>query len=160
MFLFTDGSVNIKSKTGFGSSLIIADLKSPITELKKDIQLIKFKQTSSTKLEIQTLLWALNKNFDQLEECKKIVLFTDSSNIAGLPARRSKLEKCNYISKKNIRLINSGLYKEFYRITDLLNCEIIKIEGHKKSDQKNNIERIFTLVDRASRKAMREDNKI
>jgi hypothetical protein len=41
---------------------------------------------------------------------------------------------------------------------DLLNCELVKVRGHQVSNQKDDIDRLFTLVDRASRRALREDN--
>ncbi|GAI87110.1 unnamed protein product [marine sediment metagenome] len=62
--LFTDISLNSKEKIGFGSYLIIpeSDLKNVTLELIKiNVQLKKFKSTSSTKLEIETLLWAIEE---------------------------------------------------------------------------------------------------
>jgi len=47
------------------------------------------------------------------------------------------------------------LYQEFYRITNLLNCQIIKVKGHKSSSLKNKIDFFFTLVDRAARNGLR-----
>jgi len=48
------------------------------------------------------------------------------------------------------------LYQDFYRLTDELNIEVKKVTGHKKTSTKDNIDRLFTLVDRASRKALRD----
>ena len=39
---------------------------------------------------------------------------------------------------------------------DTVDCEIIKLKGHKKKHEKDTDDMIFTLVDRASRKALRE----
>ena len=41
-------------------------------------------------------------------------------------------------------------------MVDILDCEFIKVKGHKKTAIKNEIDEIFTLVDRATRKALRE----
>lgn len=41
---------------------------------------------------------------------------------------------------------------------DQFNCQIIKVEGHKPQHAKNNADRIFALVDKASRSAVREFN--
>lgn len=57
--LFIDGSVNPKSKVGYGAYLAVL-LEAPYSEaFKADIKIKKFEQTSSSKLEIQTLIWAL-----------------------------------------------------------------------------------------------------
>jgi ribonuclease HI len=113
----------------------------------------RFENTSSTKLEIQTVLWALSE-VGEIEG--KITLYTDSQNIIGLPGRRERLEKSDFYSKQNRRITNWELYKDFYRLTDELNIEIVKVSGHKRTSTKDNIDRLFTIVDRASRKALRE----
>jgi ribonuclease HI len=42
-------------------------------------------------------------------------------------------------------------------MTDTLDCEFIGLRGHKASHQKDEIDALFTLVDRASRNALRGD---
>lgn len=51
------------------------------------------------------------------------------------------------------------LYQEFYRITDQFECEFVKVRGHRVAQQKDDIDRLFTLVDRAARTALREDRR-
>jgi ribonuclease HI len=116
----------------------------------------RFEHTSSTKLELQTLLWALS---DIQALGSRVIVYTDSQNIMGLQGRRDRFEQNDYRSKKNKRLNNYKLYQEFYRLTDQLDCEFVKVRGHKVSNQKDDIDRLFTLVDRASRNALREDNR-
>ncbi|MRT93554.1 ribonuclease HI [Ancylomarina sp. 16SWW S1-10-2] len=153
IYLFTDGSVNTKTKIGFGASLIVEDLAISLDKAKELVQLKQFEETSSTKLELQILLDTLAK----LEKSKKqVIVYTDSQNIVGLSGRRLRLEKNKYISKNGRLIDNHELYKVFYRITDLLDCKIVKIKGHKISSLKNKIDFFFTLVDRASRNALRE----
>jgi len=77
----------------------------------------------------------------------------------GLQGRRERFEQNDYRSKKKRRLNNYELYQEFYRMTDLLKCEFVKVRGHQISNQKDDIDRLFTLVDRASRNALRGDNQ-
>jgi len=154
LILFTDGSVNPQSKIGYGAYLAVSDIDISIDSLLKLVQVKRFEETSSTKLELQTLLWALTE-IDQ--EGKKVILYTDSQNIIGLPGRRDRFEKNDYYSKNGKRIGNYKLYQEFYQITDQLDFELYKVIGHKVSKLKDNIERIFTIVDRASRKALRED---
>lgn len=156
LFLFTDGSVNTQSKIGYGAYLTISERDFSLDSLKARVKVKRFEHTSSTKLELQTLIWALS---DIQKSGKKVIVYTDSQNIIGLLGRRERFEKNDYRSKKNKRLNNYKLYQEFYRITDQLDCEFLKIRGHQKSKQKDDIDRLFTFVDRASRNALRGDNK-
>lgn len=156
--VFTDGSVNTHSKVGYGAYLVVSDLSVPIDSLKDMVKLKRFEQTSSTKLELQTLLWALNETI-ALAEGRDITLtiYTDCQNIIGLPRRRARLEQSNYLSSKGKQLNNHELYKEFYRLTSSIKYELIKVIGHQASNKKDKIDRLFGLVDRASRRALRED---
>ncbi len=152
--LLTDGSVNTQTKIGYGAYLAVSDPGLSLEELSKQVKVKRFAPTSSTKLELQTLLWALD---DLQVLCRPLIVVTDSQNIIGLPARRDRLERNDYCSKKKTRLNNYELYQDFYRQMDQLNCELVKVQGHQASKHKNNIDRLFTLVDRASRNALRED---
>ena len=154
IYLFTDGSVNPQSKVGFGAYLLLDKLEFIPVEFDKKIKIKKFNNTSSTKLELETLLWALNdvslKNF-------KIIVYTDCQNIIGLNERRDRFEKNNYMTSKGSVIKNHELYKDFFNKSDTLDCEFIKVKGHKKTSVKNEIDEIFTLVDRATRKALRKN---
>ncbi|WP_321317294.1 RNase H family protein [Labilibaculum sp.] len=152
LFLFTDGSVNPQSKIGFGAVLLLQDLNVSLDEAKTLVKLNRFENTSSTKLELQVLLSALNE-IDS-DNCH-VIVYTDSQNIIGLPARRERFEKNGYCSKNGKLIANHKLYQEFYRLTDRLTCEFVKVKGHKVFRQKDQVDQLFTLVDRASRNALR-----
>ena len=79
------------------------------------------------------------------------------SNIIGLEERREKFEKNKYMTSKGKQIKNYELYNDFFKKLDSLECEFIKIKGHKKSSLKTEIDEIFTLVDRATRKALRKN---
>ena len=153
--LFTDGSVNTRSKIGYGAYLFISEDGLSLDSLKRHIKVKRFEETTSTKLELQTLLWALSSI--EVNECN-LTIYTDSQNIISLLERRERLEQNNYSSKKNKLIKNYKLYQEFYKITDQLDCKFIKVRGHKKSIQKDDIDQLFTLVDIASRNALRKGN--
>ena len=87
----------------------------------------------------------------------KVVVYTDSMNIIDLLSRRERLEKNDYRSGQGRRLNNYLLYREFYRLTDQFDCQFVKVRGHQLSQNKDEIDQMFTLVDRASRKALRAD---
>jgi len=154
LILLTDGSVNTQSKIGYGAYLAVSERELSQDSLRTRVKVKRFEHTSSTKLELQTLLWALS---DIQALGSKVIVYTDSQNIMGLPGRRDRFEQNDYRSKKNKRLNNYKLYQEFYRMIDQLDCELVKVRGHQVSNQKDDIDRLFTLVDRASRKVLRGD---
>ncbi len=155
-FLFTDSSVNPQTKVGYGAYLVVVESDLDWDELKSRVKLRRFEQTSSTRLELQTLLWALG---EIPLSGPRLKVFTDSQNTIGLPGRRDHLKRNDYRSGQGELLKNHELYQEFYRLTDQLDCDLIKIHGHQLLKRKDDIDRLFTLVDRASRKALREESR-
>lgn len=153
LLLFTDGSVNVQSKVGYGACLLIAEKEIKVVDLYSRVKVQRFENTSSTKLELQTLLWALEK----VEANRQIITYTDSQNIIQLLERRKRLEQNNFYSNKGELLNNHKLYKEFYQRIDKINCEFVKVKGHQPTQKKDEIERVFSLVDKASRKALRNE---
>jgi ribonuclease HI len=83
LLLFTDRSVNPKQGVGFGAYLELSETPSDIERLSALIKIKRFENTSSTKLELQTLLWALSQISNE-----EIVSYTDSRNIVGLLSRK------------------------------------------------------------------------
>ena len=150
--LFCDGSVNPQKKIGFAAYFILEENES-LDSIKNRIHLKKFENTSSTKLELQALLWALD---DEKIKNTSAVIYTDCQNILGLEKRRNKLEKNDYFSSSGKLINNHELYKNFYTITDELDCSFIKVEGHKKTSLKDSTDKLFNLVDKESRKALRK----
>ena len=153
--LFTDSSVNPQLKIGFAAFLKVTDEKVSLEEIKKDIKIKKFENTSSTKLELQTFLWAIEEI--NLNTSFLIEVYTDCQNIIGLPNRKEKIQSLNYHSSSGKLLNNSELYKDFFKLLEKYNCEFIKVKGHKKNSLKDEIDDIFNLVDKASRNALREE---
>ena len=151
--IFTDGSVNPQEKIGFGAYFILEDDTYNLEEIKNNIKLNKFENTSSTKLELEVLLWALsNENLEN----KKILIYTDCQNILSLLERKEKLFESNFTTKTGKIVKNNELYKEFYEKIKKLDCTFLKIKGHKASSKKDEIDKLFNLVDKASRRALRE----
>jgi len=158
-YVFTDGSVNTRSGVGYGAYLLISDLSATIDSLKDSVKVKRFEHTSSTKLELQTLLWTLNESLSLVDGSDTtLTIYTDSQNIISLPGRRERLEKNNYYSNKNKRLNNYKLYREFYRLTSELNYELVKVVGHQASSKKDKIHLLFGLVDQAARRELRNNN--
>jgi ribonuclease HI len=144
LYIFIDGSVNTKTKVGYGASLFLNELEN-MSVYKDDVRIERFENTSSTKLELQNLLLIL-KDYIELKNYN-IIVYTDSQNILSLLDRRQKIE--NKLFK------NHTEYKEFFNLVDNCNLKIIKIKGHKPKIKKDNIDKIFSVVDKAARKALR-----
>lgn len=152
--LFSDGSVNPKTQVGYGAYLAFTGPIPSLAFLQTQIQLRRFEATSSTQLELQNLIGALEEVKDK---ATSFIIYTDSQHIIRLLERRSRLEENNYFSKKGKRLKQADLYQAFYRLTDQLTCEFVKIKGHQASRHKEEIDQVFTLVDKAARVAIRQE---
>jgi ribonuclease HI len=156
--VFTDGSVNTQLKVGYGAYLVVSKPSLSIDRLKEKVKIKRFTPTSSTKLELQTLLWALDEIITVADESPiTLCIYTDSQNIIGLPGRQHALEQSHYFSSKNKRLNNYELYQAFYRLTSSIKCKLVKVIGHQVSAQKNDIDRMFSLVDKGARRALRDE---
>lgn len=164
--VFSDASVNPRLKTGFGAYLaltetgLIGNSENASDILKSKIRVKRFTSTSSTQLEIETLVWALWELIRQKTASalvNNITVYTDSQSLVDLPDRRTALEQSGFISTgKNEGLTHSGLYKAFYQLQDNPGFELKKLKGHSKRDDKSRLDEIFSYVDRAARKALRE----
>ena len=154
LMLFTDGSVHPPSRIGYGAFLVVADPTAAPNTLKNYVQLKRFEQTSSTQLEVQTLLWALREIQSRTHA---VTIHTDSQNLISLPGRRERFEHQGYRSKNKVRLTHAELYQAFFSLTDQFDCTFVKMKGHRVSSQKSPTDRLFTLVDRAARQALRSD---
>ena len=95
--LLTDGSVNTQSNIGYGAYLVVSEHGLSLDFLRTLVKVKRFENTSSTKLELQTLLWALS---DIQAFGRKVIVYTDSQNIMGLPGRHDRFEQNDYCSKK------------------------------------------------------------
>lgn len=157
--LFTDSSVNPQQKIGFGAFLEVSNENFFFDDLKKNIKIKRFEDTSSTKLELQTLLWALDE-ISVIDENTQIEVYTDCQNIIGLKNRREKFETNDYKTSTGKTINNYELYKLFFEKLDKFNIDFIKLKGHKKNSLKDEIDTIFNLVDKASRNALRENINI
>lgn len=149
--LFVDSSVNPQLKIGVGAYLIVEDFALKHNPIKVETKI--FENTSSTTLELQTLLWA----FESIEcKNKKLTVYTDCQNIMGLSKRCELFEKNGYLTKALKPVRHAELYKLFFKKIEIFKCEFIKVKGHKQKSKKDEIDLYFTLVDTGARKTLRE----
>jgi hypothetical protein len=163
--LFSDVSSNPQLKCGVGACLLLSasDLESALPDIDRAdiaarIRFKRFTATSSTRLEIQTALWALEQY--QGESCGAapgiLRIYTDSQCLTGLQARRAGLESRQFLSRRTGQLLaNAALYRAWYAASDLLGFELVKIAGHSRAGSHDTVQRIFSLVDQEARRALR-----
>ncbi len=148
--LFTDGSVNPKLGIGYGAYLALPSIPEHTNDLANCVRTRQFEKTSSTQLELRTLIWALSEL-----PTKTITAYTDSQNIPSLLERKERLTNNDFCSKSGKPLKNKALYQCFFETIETVDIEFRWLSGHKPSKQRDSIDRLFTLVDRASRNALR-----
>ncbi len=161
--IFTDVSLNSKIKIGFGACLVIPEAQLILNQsdfISRKIKLKKFTTTSSTKLEIESLLWALEevgKNNKEIDLYNNLTIYTDSQCVVGLSNRRKKLESTDFKSgKKKQELNNAVLYRKFYNLSDKFKFELIKLKGHSIKSEKDILHKVFAYVDKAARKELKK----
>jgi ribonuclease HI len=162
--LFTDVSLNPQRRVGVGACLLIpaAFLNSAPDAIERAevsalLRFRRFAETSSTRLELQTVLWAMETNRAEFNRSdpERGQLYTDSQCIVGLPGRRAALESKAFVASRSGRpLANAGLYRAFYALQDELGLELIKVRGHSRASSHNSVQRIFSYVDREVRRAL------
>jgi ribonuclease HI len=116
-----------------------------------------FVDTSSTRLEVQTVLWALEDLEEKLADLAPgaLRIYTDSQCVAGLAGRRSGLEQAGFVAKRSgLLLTNAAVYRAFYAASDKLGFQMIKVPGHSRACSHDSVQRIFSYVDREVRKAL------
>ena len=156
--LLTDGSVNTQTKVGYGACLWLQEFTTPTDLLKHTVTVKRFEATSSTKLELETLIWSLHEHLASAnKQTIEITVYTDSQNIINLPGRRARLERDDYFSRNKKKLKHHQLYKVFYSLMDHLHFKLVKVQGHQPSGNRDLIAQHFSLVDQAARQALRAD---
>lgn len=162
--LFTDVSLNPQRKLGIGGYLLVPasflETGPHVIEsgdVSARLEIMRFGETSSTKLEVQTVLWALEHSREKLTGPAggDLRIYTDSQCVAGLLGRRSGLEGVDFISKRSGRpLSNAPLYRAFYAAHDQLGFQVIKVAGHSRAGSHDTIQRTFSYVDQEVRRAL------
>jgi len=162
--LFTDVSVNPQLKLGVGGYLLVPVqfLENEPHEIEQGkvsarLKIKKFAETSSTRLELQTVLWALEDSREELTGSApgSLRIYTDSQCVIGLARRRAGLINSDFIAKRSGQpLTNAPLYRAFYAACDQLCFQLIKLPGHSRACSQDTVQRIFSYVDREVRKAL------
>ena len=158
--LFTDVSLDPRSRLGVGGYLLVpvSLLESePLAIEQNDVsarlKVSRFAETSSTKLELQTVLWALEDAREEIGDSGRLRIYTDSQCVAGLLQRRAGLISSDFVAKRSGRpLANALLYRAFYEAYDRLGFQLHKVAGHSPAGSHDAVQRIFSFVDREVRR--------
>ena len=163
--LFIDVSLNPVRKLGVGAYLAVpvSFLDTPTDRIKKNVvadklMVRRFVDTSSTKLEVQSVVWAIENYMDESGKPGPgmLYVYSDSSCVAGLLRRRSALESKGFLSSRTNRpLRNASLYRRFYELYDESDFEVIKVAGHTCSSSHDTVHRVFSFVDREVRRRLK-----
>ena len=163
--LFTDVSLNPGRRLGVGACLLVPAhfLNSAPDTIERAnvsvrLRFERFAETSSTRLEVQTVLWALENYRAEINrsDSGKLLIYTDSQCVVGLPGRRAGLEANDFVAGRSGRpLKNADLYHAFYAAQDQTGFELIKIKGHSRAGSHNSLQRIFSYVDQEVRRALK-----
>lgn len=171
MYVFTDGSYDPKSKTGVGCFVILTENQflEIASYFQKHGRLIKselpfetkeFVATTPARLELETLLWALESELMQRTkgEKEKIRVVTDSKTIEGLASRRKKLEASSFVStRKRVEISNADLYRLFYLQSDSLILDVVWVKGHGEINDP--LRAVFSEMDKMARKKLRQSRR-
>ncbi len=161
--LFTDVSVNPQKRLGVGACLLLPLQLLDAGEIDRpglagSCFYKRFTDTSSTLLELQTVLWGLELYRQKIPAAVRggLMLYTDSQCIAELPRRRERLEESAYCSRASGRLlVNALLYQQIYAASDELGFLVTKVAGHSRSATHDNLQQLFSVVDRGARRELK-----
>ena len=165
-FLFCDASVSSQNQQAIGAYLILKQQDLSKTSsmsantieslVENDIGYAHIETNKSTEAELRTFSHAL----EQIPTSSKVCVYTDCQNLSYLlGTRRIKLERKQFKNSKGMDLTHKNLYQKIFSLVDQYQINICKLKGHKPSKEIKTIEeRIFSWIDRLSRKKLRLKN--
>lgn len=168
--IFIDSSYNPGRRLGVGGFLCIPNCPDEVLANKNVLEelyapdAVKIRiveHTTNTRLELQTLLWALeslklDNETKTFEKMGSITIYTDCRTAVDLLRRRKRLESVHYLSKrKGTTLVNADIYKSIFTLYDQLSPKLVWIKGHTSEKDRIGIQRIFSEVDRLVRNRLR-----
>ena len=165
--IFTDASLHAKLSCGVGAFLVLPAATLDVLDMPAgshsanffdQLRFQRFAATSSTALELQTALWALEscRKEHTVSEVGRLKLYSDSQCIAGLLKRRADLERNAFCAKRSRRLLNNAdLYRIYFELYDTQGFDVIKMTGHTCSSSRDTAHSIFSFLDREVRRALR-----
>ena len=177
---FSDASFDKNSKTGVGGFLCLSrgnlnsaspSLSSFHSSEKLDLSVPSimtktFTCKSCVEAELNTVIWLMQLIVaEKLSEAShaasiEVTIYTDSQSVAQLLTRRSKLESLQFQSKRSKKqLTYASSYRLFFTLVDQVRPNIIWVPGHQPVKSRQPINEFFSLIDCATRAALRNNLK-
>ena len=144
--IYTDGSCNTRFRVGTWVAILLIGLEKKILtgwEL----------ETTHQRMELTAVIKGIDYVMSRYANIKSITIFPDSQYVVDLPARKGKISTLGFTNKKGNDLRNAELVKEFFKLTELMKIDFIKIKAHQKKNASANYN---IEADRLSRKLLRE----
>lgn len=138
--IYTDASYDQRTKIAICGELII-DYTNPENNIYNfDTHVVN--DTNNTEAELYGIILILDK-FNHNHNCN-LTIYTDC---------QMALRLVNCLKRKN----NKDIYSKFYELYDKYNgkCNFVKIAGHKRKNERNDIEENFSILDKHVRKQLR-----
>jgi ribonuclease HI len=118
--------------------------------------LLEVREINNIRAELRGAIWALESCYKDFTGAS-VVLYTDCQTVIGLLGRRARLEATDFVSKsKKTPLMNTDLYKEFYKIYDLLQPQVVWVRGHVSRSLASKVESNFAVLDKVVRQRLRQ----
>lgn len=164
-YIFTDAATSPQAEIAIGvfvcldqkqvNALAHASTEMLYGMLDDKIQYQQYHSKKSTWSEIQTVIHALHA---VPASVASIEIYTDCQSVCDLAGKRKeKLEKNHFMTRAGRELQHADLYKAFYALIEKYQVKVIKIKGHNPaSKQLSWQERVFAVLDKVSRKKLRQ----
>jgi ribonuclease HI len=155
VYIYTDASFSQAHKIAIIGHFFLFDNEKLELSKRANIPffLEQISETNNIRAEIRSALVAIQMAPADL----KVVLYTDCESICKLLSRRGNLEKTNFMSQRHSTpLNNTDLYKEFFKIMDSIQPELIWVKGHCRDRGINSIQNNFSYLDQKVRKQLRK----
>jgi ribonuclease HI len=164
--IFSDAATSPQQEIAIGAFIVITpnDIENYAKLTAENLQNIiantivyrSYKTKKSTWAEMTTIITALHDLEPQENPIKKVTIYTDCQSLCDLLGRRKlKLQENDFRTRSGKTHPNADLYKTLFAITEKFHLTAIKIKGH--DTQRLTIEeQIFSILDRLSRKKLRE----
>ncbi len=127
-------------------------------KLRDEIIYHQYSSKKSTWSETKTVIDSLKYIHKKFNTIPNVEIYTDCQSLCDLLGKRKeKLQKNNFITRTGKVLQNADLYQELFLIAEKFKIQTFKIKGHhSKSNRMSLQEKIFDVLDKFSRKKLRE----
>lgn len=166
ILIFSDAATSSKMNMAVGAFLCLNrknmqdyaefSIEDLYSKLVNSVMYQKYNSKKSTWSEIKIVIDALNY-LNNSQSIRKIEIYTDCQSLCDLLGKRKKtLQKNNYLTRTGKIINNADLYKELYTISEKFQIDTFKIKGHNSKSNRTILqEKIFSILDKLSRKKMR-----